>query len=128
MKTPSLSPLSFQPELTVLHLSTGIAQRDKRTEPGRFERVPTDPRARVWRNCSHRGSDGKAPVRSDNQQNWKDVVKLEKVRKRFTRMLPGLEGLSYRERLNSLGLFSLDRRILRGDPIEVYKIMRGMDR
>ncbi|MBB6707133.1 reverse transcriptase family protein [Proteus mirabilis] len=58
----------------------------------------------------------------------KDVVKLERVQKRFTRMLPGLEDLSYRERLNRLGLFSLERRRLRGDLIEVYKIMRGMDR
>eukprot|EP00061_Rhincodon_typus_P001769 g15729.t1 len=43
-------------------------------------------------------------------------------------MLPELEGLSYREKLNRLGLFSLELRRLRGDLIEVYKIMRGMDR
>ena len=30
--------------------------------------------------------------------------------------------------MEKLGLFSLERRRLRGDPIEVYKIMRGMDR
>ena len=55
-------------------------------------------------------------------------MKLERVLKRFTRMLPGLEDLSYRERLNRLGLFSLERRRLRGDLIEVYKIMRDMER
>eukprot|EP00061_Rhincodon_typus_P004210 g22010.t1 len=60
--------------------------------------------------------------------NTKDVVKLEKVQKRFTRMLPELEGLSYRERLNRLGLFSLECRRLRDNLKEVYKIMRGMDR
>ena len=53
---------------------------------------------------------------------------LERVQKRFTRMLPGMEGISYEERLEKLGLFSLERRRLRGDMIEVYKIMRGMDR
>ena len=53
---------------------------------------------------------------------------LERVQKRFTRMLPGLEGISYEERLEKLGLFSLVRRRLRGKLIEVYKIMRGMDR
>ena len=53
---------------------------------------------------------------------------LERVQKRFTRMLPGMEGISYEERLEKLGLFSLERRRLRGDLIEVYKIMRGMDR
>ena len=57
----------------------------------------------------------------------KDIIKLERVQKRFTRMLPGLDGLSYKERLDKLGLFSLERRRLRGDLIEVYKIMRGID-
>ena len=50
---------------------------------------------------------------------------MERVQKRFTRMLPGMEGISYEEKL---GLFSLERRRVRGDLIEVYKIMRGMDR
>ena len=53
---------------------------------------------------------------------------LERVQKRFTRMLPGMEGISYEERLEKLGLFSRERRRLRGDLIELYKIMRGMDR
>ena len=43
-------------------------------------------------------------------------------------MLPGMEGISFEERLEKLGLFLLERRRLRGDLIEVYKIMRGMDR
>ena len=58
----------------------------------------------------------------------KDVEALERVQKRFTRMLPGMEDISYEERLEKLGLFSLERRRLREDLIEVYKIMRGMDR
>ena len=49
------------------------------------------------------------------------------MQKRFTRMLPGFDGLSYKERLDRLGLFSLECRRLRGDLIEVYKIMRGID-
>eukprot|EP00061_Rhincodon_typus_P016396 g44591.t1 len=57
----------------------------------------------------------------------KDIVKLERVQKRFRRMVPGLECLCYRERLNRLGLFSLECRRLRGGLIDVYKIMRGMD-
>ena len=38
----------------------------------------------------------------------KDVEALERVQKRFTRMMPGMEGISYEERLEKLGLFSLE--------------------
>ena len=38
----------------------------------------------------------------------KDVDALERVQKRFTRMLPGMEGISHEERLDKLGLFSLE--------------------
>ena len=53
----------------------------------------------------------------------KNVEALEMVQKRFTRVLPGMEGISYEERLEKLGLFSLERWRLRGDLIEVYKVM-----
>ena len=42
-------------------------------------------------------------------------------------MLPGVDGLSYKEKLDRLGLFSREHRRLRGDLLEVYKIMRGLD-
>eukprot|EP00061_Rhincodon_typus_P016112 g44152.t1 len=42
-------------------------------------------------------------------------------------MLPGIDGISYEERLEKLGLFSLERRRLRDDLIDVYKIMQDMD-
>ena len=58
----------------------------------------------------------------------KDIIKLERVQKRFTGMLPGLDGLSFQERLDKMGLFSLERRRLRGDLIVVYKIMTGIDK
>jgi len=56
------------------------------------------------------------------------VEALERVQKRLTRMLPGVEGISYEERLEKVGLFSLERWRLRGDLIEVSMNMRGMDR
>eukprot|EP00061_Rhincodon_typus_P007013 g28259.t1 len=42
-------------------------------------------------------------------------------------MLPGLEGMRYKERLENLRLFSLEQQRLRGDLIEVYKIMTCID-
>eukprot|EP00061_Rhincodon_typus_P010522 g34877.t1 len=62
------------------------------------------------------------------QSKRKDVMKVERVQKRFARMLPELEGLSYRERLDWLGPLSLDHRKLSGDLIEVYKILTSIGR
>eukprot|EP00061_Rhincodon_typus_P013453 g39833.t1 len=42
-------------------------------------------------------------------KNWqKDMVALERVQRRFTRMLHGMEGISCEERLEKLELFSLN--------------------
>jgi len=39
----------------------------------------------------------------------KDVEALERVQRRFTRMLPGMVGRCYEERLRDLRLFSLKK-------------------
>ncbi|XP_062894859.1 uncharacterized protein LOC134341044 [Mobula hypostoma] len=58
----------------------------------------------------------------------KNILAIEGVQRRFTRLIPGMAGLSYDERLDRLVLYSLEFRRSRGDLIETYKIPKGLDR
>jgi hypothetical protein len=55
----------------------------------------------------------------------KYIEKIESVQKRVTKQFPGMKNLSYPERLKKLGLLTLTYRRIRGDMIEVYKIIKG---
>jgi len=55
----------------------------------------------------------------------KDKLLLERVHCRFTHLFPHLKGLPYEERLNQLGLWSLEERRIRADLIEIFKMVKG---
>ena len=57
----------------------------------------------------------------------KDISRLERVQARATKLIPSIRHKSYPERLEELDLFSLESRRLRGQLIEVFKILRGFD-
>ena len=57
-----------------------------------------------------------------------DTKAIEKVQKRATKMIPCLQDKPYRDRLRALKLPSMQHRRRRGDMIQVYKIMNGMER
>ena len=48
---------------------------------------------------------------------------LERIQRRATTIIPELRDLSYEERLKQCGLTTLETRRLRGDQIEVFKIL-----
>ena len=55
-----------------------------------------------------------------------DIAELERVQRRATKQVPDLKHLEYSERLEKIGLPTLVFRRLRGDMIEIFKIMAGI--
>ena len=57
----------------------------------------------------------------------KDIEVLERVQKTATNLVPQLKKCSYPARLKKIGITSLKDRRLRGDMIEVYKLLTGKE-
>ena len=57
----------------------------------------------------------------------KDIYMLEKIQRRATKLIPGQRDLTYEERSKECELTTLETRRLRGDLIEVFKILNGYE-
>ena len=58
---------------------------------------------------------------------WKDIESIERVQMRATKLVPALKDLSYEARLKELKLPTLAHRRLRGDMIQTFKLVKGLD-
>lgn len=59
------------------------------------------------------------------QENTEEIMAHGRVQERAMRMMKGLEHLSSEEGLPDLGPSSLEHKCLMGDPINLYKYLKG---
>jgi len=57
----------------------------------------------------------------------KDIIALERIQRRATKMVEGLSMKPYEERLRILGLTTFRTRMIRAEMLEVYRIFHGLD-
>ena len=57
-----------------------------------------------------------------------DCEMLEKVQRRAVRMISNIRGETYEEKLKDVGLMLLKERRIRGDMIETFKVIKGVNR
>ncbi len=56
-----------------------------------------------------------------------DIQALESIQKRATKQISGMWGFSYEDRLRELKLFSLERRRIQGNLIQVFKFLKSIN-
>ena len=57
----------------------------------------------------------------------KPTIQIERVQRRATKLVPECKEMNYENRLRYLKIFSLKGRRLRGDLIQMYEILQGLD-
>ena len=58
----------------------------------------------------------------------KNMKALQQVQHRATKMIKGFRNLSYKDRLDELDLLTLEDRYIRGDLIQAFKLIKGIDK
>ena len=58
----------------------------------------------------------------------RDRLEVEKIQRRATKLIPSLRNMPYSDRLEALKLPSLYHRRRRGDMMQTFKILKGIDR
>ena len=66
-------------------------------------------------------------VQAWNPHLEKDIIKIEKVQRRASKIPQGFGNLSYEERLIRMNITSNRDRMVRGDLIKMYKVIRGLN-
>ena len=67
-------------------------------------------------------------IQAWNPYQRKDIQLIEGVQRRALKLINVFRHISYEERLARTGLTTLEERRVRGDLIEVYKIVNGIDK
>ena len=57
----------------------------------------------------------------------KDIDQIEKIQHRATKLIPGMKHLPYNTRIKLCNLMTLEDRRRRGDLIQTYRIIHGID-
>ena len=66
-------------------------------------------------------------IQAWNPHLRKDIDMLEKIQRRATKLIPGLRDLRYEERLKECGMTTPRNAKIKGDQIEVFKILNGYE-
>ena len=67
-------------------------------------------------------------VQAWNPSLKKEIIELEKVQRKATKLIPTIRKWSYEKRLNYLGLTTLECRRARGDIIQYFKANAGFNK
>ena len=58
----------------------------------------------------------------------KDILRLEKVQRRFTKVIQDCRNMSYEHRLQTLKITTLETRRMRADMLQMFRILKGIDK